>query len=100
MTSMRVEFPLGKVSTTRVRFQISRLRRLTALLMRMRRQCSWGACASEPKNVGRLDVLRHIRPLMVCGAQAIAKSVCPSFNSAMLDVLSHGNCPARRLPAR
>lgn len=43
------------------------------------------------KSVGRLDVRRHIRPLMVFGAQAIAQSVYLSFNSTMLGVLSHGN---------
>ena len=43
------------------------------------------------KRTGRLDVRRHIRPLMVFGAQAIAQSVYLSFNSTMLGVLSHGN---------
>lgn len=43
------------------------------------------------KSVGRLDVRRHIRPLMVFGAQVIAQSVYLSFNSTMLGVLSHGN---------
>lgn len=43
------------------------------------------------KSVGRLDVRRHIMPLMVFGAQAIAQSVYLSFNSTMLGVLSHGN---------
>lgn len=43
------------------------------------------------KSVGKLDVRRNIRPLMVYGAQAIARSVYLSFNSTMLGVLSHGN---------
>ena len=43
------------------------------------------------KSVGRLDVRRHIRPLMVFGTQAIAQPVYLSFNSTMLGVLSHGN---------
>lgn len=44
------------------------------------------------KSVGKLDVRRHIRPLMVFGAQAIVQSVYLSFNSTILGVISHGNC--------
>ena len=42
MTSMRADFPSEKAPATRVRLQISRLRRSMALLARMRRQCSRG----------------------------------------------------------
>lgn len=43
------------------------------------------------KNVGKLNIRRHIRPLAVFGAQSIAQSVYLSFNSTLLGVLSHGN---------
>lgn len=47
VTSMRAEFPSGKVPTTRVRLRISRFRRSMALLVRVRHQCSRGsACRS------------------------------------------------------
>ena len=43
------------------------------------------------KNVGKLNIRRHIKPLAVFGAQSIAQSVYLSFNSTLLGVLSHGN---------
>lgn len=42
VTSMRAEFPLGKVPTARVRLRISWFRRSMALLVLIRLQCSRG----------------------------------------------------------